>query len=160
MEWIQRVRYPDRPYDVEGVAVADDRVYLLAKATVPPRLFSVPLASSDQADTAVLETHLTGIPQPTAQDLLEDDRFGEFSSQPTGFDIDGRTAVVLTYRDAYLYRRRIGQDWVESFSSLPVRIPLPDHDGMEAVCLDGRGGLIVTRERQGTSRAGIFRVEL
>jgi hypothetical protein len=40
-------------------------------------------------------------------------------------DASGRLAVVLTYRDAWLFERRAGMSWVEAFGNPLQRLPLP-----------------------------------
>ena len=164
VEWIQRIGYPGGKRDVEAVAVNSDdgEILLISKARIPPELFSVPLLvpGSEEVVTATLVTRLRGIPAPNARHLLEDGLKGRYRSQVTGFDIKGRQAVLLTYGDAYLYRRRGDESWAETFLKLPARIPLPKNPRMEAGCIDREDGFIVTAERLGHSRAAIFRVQM
>ena len=80
---------------------------------------------------------------------------------PTAFDINGRDAVVVTYKEAYLYRRKLGQSWPEAFSDTPDRIRLPYTYGLESVAFGSKGRYFyVTGEREdGIGTADVFRVE-
>ena len=66
---------------------------------------------------------------------------------------DGRTLVVLTYKDAYLFQRDPGRPWQKTLSSPPQRIRLPHPNTgelvqREAICFDpGTGSLVVTSEK-------------
>ena len=51
---------------------------------------------------------LDGIPQPTERDLREDPSYGAYSSMPTAFDIHGRDAVVVTYKEALSVQAQVG----------------------------------------------------
>lgn len=66
----------------------------------------------------------------------------------TGMDIsrDGTTAVVLTYDNAYEYRREDGESWAQAFGKTPVEIVLPYREQGEAVCYGGGRQLILTSE--------------
>ena len=48
-------------------------------------------------------------------------------------DASGRLAVVLTYRDAWLFERRAGMSWVEAFGKPLQRLPLPPLSQAEAI---------------------------
>jgi hypothetical protein len=71
---------------------------------------------------------------------------------PTAFDLsaDGRFAVVLTYREAYLYERTAGEDWAKALGRLPQRIDLPAMAQAEGIAFarDGRT-IFVTSEGLG-----------
>jgi hypothetical protein len=158
--------YPDRSHDAEGVAVdpAGERVLILTKRDDPPLLFEVSLKppASDFPVTARKVLALDSIPPPSGDD--SDHPFGLFYSQPTGFDIspDGRRAVVLTYKDAYLFD--LGDRRVPPLSGnpIPVRLPHPagraDLRQREAICFapDGKA-LFVTSEGE---NPGLYRVDL
>lgn len=161
--WQVSYAYPDGYRDVEAVAVdpASESVLLLSKRHVPSEVYQVPLKSSGPV-TAALIARLTGIPQPEQRDLLEDPRWGRYRSTITGVDLRGRKAVVITYKDAYLYQRSRRQSWAEAFSGIPTRLPLPAMYGLESGAIDSQENyLYVLGEREdGTGRAGVFRAEL
>jgi hypothetical protein len=159
--------YPDRKHDAEGVAVdtVSEKVFVLTKRDNPPLLFELPLKplSGGQPIVAQKIATVSRIPPPSAEDLSE--KYGIFRSQPTALDFstDGLQAVVLTYKHAYLFKRRGRDSWAAALSGHPIPIPLPlpqdsgDLRQREAICFaaDGRA-LFVTSEGKG---AGIYRLE-
>ena len=158
--------YPDKGHDVEAVGVdaVGGKVLLLTKRDKPPLLFELPLtpATAQASATARLLTAVTGIPAPSGEDLFIP--FGKIRSQPTAMDIsaDGRQAVVLTYKNAYLFARRGDADWAAAFGAYPIVIPLPlpenttDLHQREAACFSSDdAALFVTSEG---SKAGIYRL--
>lgn len=163
-QWTIELEYPDGPRDVEAVAVDvdADTVLLISKRRVPAEVYSVPLAPVGRVVTARLIAHLKGIPEPSARDLREDKWFGKYRSSPTGFDLSGRKAVVVTYRDAYLFTRKRRESWGQALAGVPDRILLPPVHGLESVSFDQRANsLFVTGEREdGVGRSGLFRVML
>jgi hypothetical protein len=164
VEWQILYHYPDGYRDVEGVAVDDQtgKILLVSKRQVPAEVFELPLKPGNELVTASLIARLTGIPQPGERDRREDPDLGAYRSTPTGLDVRGRYAIVMTYKDAYLYERKRRQDWQETFAGIPARIPLPAMYGLESGAMDaGRDFLYVMGEREdGVGRAGLFRVEL
>jgi hypothetical protein len=95
------VRYPDRPHDVEALAVAPDgEVLLLTKGWQGRiKMFTVPLGTArDTSVTAVDEGTLDLMPQRTLGRLV------------TGAAVSpsGRRLVVRTYSEIDLYRRGPG----------------------------------------------------
>lgn len=163
LAWRFSFTFPEGYRDVESVAVdvGSDSIFVISKRYVPPEVFRLPLQPG--ADVVVAEpvVLLNGIPQPTERDLREDPSYGTHSSMPTAFDISGRDAVVVTYKEAYLYRRKLGEPWAEAFSGLPKRIRLPYISGLESVAFDSRGRYFyVTGERKnGVGTADVFRIE-
>ena len=166
--WSFQFNYPDGYRDCEAVAVDEDKqvIYLISKRRVPAEVFKLPLKPTLKPAgsqlTAVRVATLTGIPQPNDQDLGEAPYYGRFRSQPTALDITGRRAVVLTYKDAYLYERRAGNTWAETFQGIPRRILLPSVHLLEAGALDKKARfLLITGERpDGADRIGIFQAKL
>jgi len=163
--WRIAFRYPDKPHDAEAVAVdsTSEKILILTKRDNPPILFVLPLlppAGNGPVKARELEK-VTHIPPPAADDLQYP--FGVFRSQPTAMDLDPQNggAIVLTYKDAVLFRRLNGRSWSSAFGGSPrvIRLPLPnetrDLRQREAICFsrDGRS-LIVTSEGLG---AGIYR---
>ena len=158
--WAFDVTYPDDQRDSEAVAVAGDTVYLVSKRRVPAELYAVPLRPAEGQVVAERVSLLKGVPQPNATDLRQDPVWGATRSQPTALDIRGDTAVLLTYRDAYLYRFR--DSWPSTFAGLPERIVLPKTQQQEALGINRAGtAFLVTTERfEGRERANIFEVAL
>lgn len=71
---------------------------------------------------------------------------------------DGTKAVVLTYGDAYLYRRTSGEAWASVFSRSPERLRMPFRRQGESVCFDAAGQhLYLTSEQR---PAPVWRVDL
>jgi hypothetical protein len=159
--------YPDRNHDAEGVAVdpVGEKVFVLTKRDHPPLLFELPLKppSTNPPVVAKRVGEVTRIPPPSAEDLTK--KYGIFRSQPTALDLsaDGRYAVVLTYKHAYLFKRHNQDSWAAALAGNPITIPLPPPDEQsdfrqrEAICFaeDGRA-LFVTSEGRG---AGIYRLK-
>ena len=110
--------FPDCYRDVESVAVdaESNSIFLLSKRYVPPEVFRLPLQPSGDLTTAELVILLDGIPRPTERDLREDPSHGPYSSMSTAFDFNGKDDVVVTYKEAYLCRRKLGGTWPEAFS--------------------------------------------
>ena len=163
LAWQFSFNFPKGYRDVESVAVdtRSNSIFLISKRYVPPEVFRLPLQPGDGDVTAEPVVVLYGIPQPTERDLREDPTHGAYSSMPTAFDIHGRDAVVVTYKEAYLYRRKVGENWAEAFSGIPDRIRLPYISGLESVAFGSRGRYFyVTGERKdGVGTADIFRVK-
>ncbi|MDH5738258.1 MAG: hypothetical protein OEZ23_08090 [Gammaproteobacteria bacterium] len=177
-------RFPDGPRDCEAVAYDEttQSVFLISKHPVPAEVFRLSVGNRLSAaglpgrdtrsmgDNTVSETVLvaekiallTGIPQPTEQDLREDPDYGQYRSRVTAMDMKNNRAVVLTYKHAYLYERHDNLDWEDVFKGVPERIPLPPYFGREAAALtvDSRW-LYVSGERfKGRGAQPIFATEL
>jgi hypothetical protein len=166
--WRIPFHFEDGPRDCEAVAVDGGRVLLIAKRTEPPGLYELPLRPNDDADTAAKGTQelvarrigaVPGIPPPTRSDVKAARWLGRYFAMPTAFDIgaDGRFAVVLTYREAYLYERTPGEPWAKALGRPPQRIDLPALAQGEGIAFarDGRT-LFVTSEGLG---APLFRLD-
>ena len=162
--WEIRFRYPDGQRDVEAVAVdeAEERIYLISKRRVPPELFSLPLRPNGALMTATYEGRLQQLPQPSARDLREDPKWGRYRSSPTALAMQGRTAIVATYRDGYLFSRGKDESWAEAFRGTPRRVALPDVYGLEAAAFDvNEMNLLLVNERKGgIGRAALYEVDL
>ena len=160
--WSIEFSYPDGYRDVEAVAVDEEKIYLISKRRVPVEVYELPLRPGKMPIVAKRIGTLTGIPQPTDRDLREDPEFGKFRSMPTAFDINGRHAIVFTYRDAYYFRRGRRESWAAALTKIPKRILLPDIYGLEAGSFDTRAQhLYVTGEREdGVRRTGLYRVQM
>lgn len=152
--WQFDFRYADGPRDCEGAAVDTEnrQILLITKRTSPPQLYVLPLRPSLRTvATARRIAAVPHIPPPTAQDLAESPRFGAFQSQPTALDIrgDNRLAVILTYKDAYLFWRAAGASWPVALSRPPLTVNLPKLKQKETACLtpDGRILYVSTEQR-------------
>lgn len=147
-----RLTYPEGPRDCEAVAVAphEPAVYLLTKRDTPPHLYRVSL--SGEAETAVAEFLGTvkSLPPPTPQDLIEDPRYGASRSQPTAmsFSADGRRALVVTYKNAYLYLRNNGESWLDAMNRPPVTIDIPQFAQTEAGAMTPSGDVTFIASEQ------------
>ncbi|MBL6690679.1 MAG: hypothetical protein ISP91_09830 [Pseudomonadales bacterium] len=164
--WSIRFRFPDGYRDIEGVAVdeQEEQIYLVSKRRIPAEVFRLPLTSSDDTEivTAKRVARLRGVPAPTARDLREDPQYGESVSSPTAFDLKGRSAMVVTYKEAYLFRRSFRSTWDETFSELPVRVRLPEIHGLESgAFVASTDRFFVTGEREdGIGPMDVFEVRL
>ena len=164
--WRTLFSYPDGNHDAEAIAVdsAGESVLILTKRDAPPLLFEVDLKSipPDAPVTARKIAEVDRIPPPSLTDLAQ--KYGLVYSHPTGMDLssDGRRAVVLTYKHAYLFSRGREETWATAFSGKPIQVPLPhprdhvDFRQREAICftLDGNA-LMVTSEGK---NAGMYRL--
>jgi hypothetical protein len=164
--WVQKIQftYEDGPRDCEAVAVdaAAQKILLLSKRDRPPRLYQLPLDLSDRAPGLVARylSEVETIPPPTAADVREDPRFGRLRSQPTAMDIsaDGRLAVVQTYKNAYLYRKRPHGSWSQAFAAQPVSLVAPRMPQTEAICFgfDQKSVFVTTEQRP----APLYRIKI
>lgn len=155
-EWEIRFRYPDGPRDSESamVDVENERILLLSKRTEPPELYELPLRPTGDNEVAVAKLlgPIDTLPKPTARDLAarSDGKPRRFfwEWQPTAMDIsaDGRSAVILTYNDAYLYARDSSESWYKALQRQPVALNLNIFPGAEAIGFAGPQRLIITSE--------------
>jgi len=166
LDWTWRIRfmYADGPRDCEAVAVdpLENKILLLSKRRVPPVLYELPLKteSSHALHIARRVIVIENIPQPTADDLIEDPKFGRFRAQPTALDIspDGSLMVVLAYKDAFLYKRPASEHWAAVLQKPPQLIVMPQLRQAEALCFNSQGrSLYVTSEKR---PAPIYRLDI
>lgn len=163
--WQITFSYPDGNHDAEGVAVdeAADKVFVLTKRDNQPLLFELPLSPSADGQSLVARkiAAVNMRPPPLAGGPRR--KHTSYGSRPTALDLskNGRQAVVLTDRHAYLFTRDSGDSWGAAFSRPPALIPLPrskdDLSQREAICFapDDKA-IFVTSEGKG---AGIYRLE-
>jgi hypothetical protein len=171
--WRIPFRFEDGPRDCEAVAVdaAKQRALLLSKRTEPPVLYELALrpggpgsegGKGDGPPTLRVARRLgtaPGIPPPTRADVEEARWLGRYRSMPTGLDLspDGALAAVVTYKDAYLFRRAPNESWAATFARAPARIPLPPMQQAEAIAFEANGrSLFVTSEKR---PAPLFRLD-
>ncbi len=144
--WQLDFRYDGGPRDCEAVTVdeADHSVLLLTKRENPKRLYRLPLPGGRPpvgvATAALLGTVAT-VPQPTALDHLENPVQGRYFGQPTAMDLspDGRSLLVLTYKNALRWQRHERQPWIEALASAPEVIALPFLRQAEALAVAADG---------------------
>jgi hypothetical protein len=134
--WQIRFKYEDGPQDCEAVAVdaVRQRVMLLSKRKLTPVLYELALKPIDP-DTIAVANRLSTVPHfnwPTAMDLTP----------------DGLSAVVLTYNNGYLFKRRQNEDWPSAFERKPQRLRFDSLFQQEAVSFGFYGkSVFVTSER-------------
>lgn len=150
---LRRIRYtyPDGALDAEALAidVASDSVYILVKRTVPARLYRVSLfASGETTQVAVMLGEIASLPQPTQADLDNALAHQSWHWQPTAMDFarDGRMAVVLTYRGAYLFGRGPAESWQDALQEPPLRLDLGGIALAEAAAFGYNDSLFITVE--------------
>jgi hypothetical protein len=130
-----RFRFEDGPQDCEALAVdpVQRRIFLVGKrwgwtCGVYELDWDAP---SDQKVVAHEIAELT-VPLVTAMDVSS----------------DGRTAVVLTYGDAYAYHRHDDETWADAFSRPGIHVPMPKREQGESLCFSEDGLLLyVTSEK-------------
>ena len=152
--WRIRIRWPDGPRDCEAVAVdaARREVLLMSKKRVPPQLFRVPLEPTRGRRTLLAEQIAVAgtIPQPTAGELATHPQSGRYRAHVTSMALsrDGSTLVVLTYRDAYAFRRRDEEPWSRVLARAPRALGMPFLVQAESVTFapDGRS-VYITSEK-------------
>ncbi len=159
--WRLDFRYPDGARDCEAVAVDPvDRVILLvSKRDERPRLYRLALpqgallAPRTAPPTAEFLGEVAGVPPRPGLGRLLAAPLARYNDSPTALDIsrDGRTAVLVTPRNAYVYRRGTGVDWAQTLGRAPTVVPLPQIDQIEAVALsaDGRELFVGSEGRPG-----------
>lgn len=161
--WQVNYRYPDGPTDAEAAAVDTDnqRVLIVSKRTMPPRLYAVPLRPDDEK-TVIAEAlgPLTSLPKPTRQEVEFAPLKKDWYWQPVGMDIsaDNQAAVIITYRGLYYYQRQPGQDWYDAFNKRPLRVSLGNFRNAEAVAFgDNARTVYVTGE---SKHSAVLRIDL
>ena len=162
--WRMRIRWPDGPRDCEAVAIdaARGEVLLLSKKRVPAQLFRVPLEPTKGRETRLAQQIAVAgtIPQPDPQELQTHPQSGRYRAHVTSMALspDGRTLVVLTYRDAYRFDRAANETWGAAFSRQPEALGMPPLIQAESVTFSADGRAIyVTSEKL---PAPLVRIEL
>lgn len=155
--WRLDFRYPDGSRDCEAVAVdpVDREILLVSKRDVPPRLYRLPLPERTPRErlTAEYLGEIPGLPRLTLGERAAAPLESRYVHAPTGLDIsrDGASAVLVTARHAYVYRRLPGHSWLEAFAQPAAVLPLPDVPQIEAVAFaaDGRALFVGAEGRPG-----------
>lgn len=163
-EKIIRFAFPDGSHDCEASAYDpfSDSFLLVSKRTSPPVLYEVPFSSGSEGvvtATRICEVNLVPKPSESEKSI----KIPEKTMKVTGMDIsrDGLSMVILTYGDAFLFRKKSLKDsWKSSVSAPPQRITLLDYKDKrltqrEAVCFypDSKSILVTTENKP----AEIFR---
>ncbi len=152
VDWRIDYRYPDGPRDAESVTVdiEAERVLVLSKRDIPPRLYALPLRPGpDSVVTATRLGPVTSLPPPSRQDIEFAPKTKDWHWQPVGMDIsqDGLAAVILTYRAVYYYERAPGQDWFDALNAPPLRVGIGRFRNAEAIAFgDDKRTVVVTGE--------------
>ena len=139
--WQLTFRYPDGPRDCEAVAVdpLDRSIVLVTKRDRPPRIYRLPLPDRTPpgAQVARFEGELLHLPRATVSQRLASPLSSRYWYEPTALDIsrDGLTAVVLTPKQAFRYRRAKGEPWAEVLARPGEPIDLPAFPQTEAAAL-------------------------
>ncbi|MGB0133040.1 hypothetical protein [Dokdonella sp.] len=147
-EWRMRFRYPDGAHDCEAMAVdtRSRQILLLSKRSSTPAVYALSLdADTGKVQVARRLTHLRTLPQPTADERTARFPAARLGNLPTAMDIDtdGRRAIVLTYRDVWLFPRAENESWLQAFGRVPQRLPLPPMAQAEALGFDREGESIL-----------------
>ncbi|WP_374144805.1 hypothetical protein AB2S62_06350 [Vibrio sp. NTOU-M3] len=128
--WVSSFSFEDRPRDCEAVAIdsVNNKILLLSKRTESQILYELPLTfERSWRMVAKRLGEITPLPEPEKQSYRLID-LANYTNKPTSMDIseDGLSAVVLTYGDAFIFKKDTPeQDWLSTLNSQPERIPLP-----------------------------------
>ena len=145
--WRLRFRYPDGAHDCEAFAVdvPGRQILLLTKGRPRPVLYALPLSAGDGSiKVARRLLGVEAIPVPTPEERAARFPAARLGGSPTAMDIDvgARRAIVLTYRDIWIFRRNAGDSWIDAFARSPQRLPLPALAQAEAIGFDRAGNAI------------------
>lgn len=164
--WRIVFQYPGQPRDAEAVAVdvSTGSVLVVTKREFRPLLFVLPLNPPPGQPVVAREVGEVGqMPLRFSADPLS--QYARNATRPTALDISpsGDSAVLLTYRDAYLFSRLAGQRWEDILRTTgrPILLPSPDDTldlrTRESACFgaDGRRIFVTTEGK----RAGLYEME-
>lgn len=145
--WTIRFQYEDGPRDCEAVAVDETagKILLLTKRDIPPVLYTLSLdPGDDSVRMAWKDGEAVGLPKPNIVELGAGPLLGGYADMVTAMDVsqDGARALVLTYKNAYLFDRSPGTSWIEVFSSQPRSMNLPTLPQAEGACFARDGQTI------------------
>lgn len=152
--WRLRFRYADGAHDSEAMAVdVSRREILLVNKHAPLAVYRLPLGPPVKGPGILVAEKLRdldAIPQPNASERQARFPAARFGGSPTGLDIDpaGHRAILLTYRDIWLFTRSPHADWSQAFAGKPRQISLPPIAQAEAIAFDRRTqAILVSGER-------------
>ena len=164
--WTIDFRYPDGPRDAEAIAVnvEDERVLILTKRDIPPRLYDVPLRPDEREADEILIASLVGdvamLPKPSRSDLEYATQLNNWHWQPTGMDIarDNSAVTILTYSGVYYFERRPGETVLESLERPPLRFDIRNVRDAESVAFGADSNtLFITVEKK---HAPLLRIDM
>lgn len=145
--WSITYTYEDGPRDCESVAVdtVADKIILLSKRDIPPVLYELPLKKDKNAVAKKL-IEIKPLPQ-IVDDIMD---FGSNTGRPTAMDIsaDGLSAVVLTYGNAFIYKKIPSKKWSDVFTASPKEIFVPRMRQAESICFNRDGLKIYVTSEQ------------
>jgi hypothetical protein len=152
--WQVNFKLPEGARDIEAVAVdaRAEAIYLIAKRHFPRVLYRLPLRPV-HGDAVLVADHIgtfSTLPPASNVEKNRDPKFGRFQGDITSLALDatGRHALLLSYRDLYLYTRLAGEPLLKSLSRKPRRLRLPPMPQAEAIAVDPAGATaIVISER-------------
>lgn len=156
--WKMDFRYEDGPRDCEAMAVDGKagHLYLLSKRDRSPVLYRLPLPQKSfesPGETRVAERlgEVTSLPAISDGDLEENPLSAHFLAMPTAMDFapDLRSVIVVTPKDAHLFRRGAKQSWLDALNGVPTLVDLPPLAQIEAATISADGNhLYVTSEKR------------
>ncbi len=114
--------------DCESVAVDvnEQAIYLLEKRVYPAGLYRLPLRPTDgRVQVPTLVGKVTTLPQPDPELAKIKSVKASWRANVTDMDFaaDGTAAVVVTYANAYYYRRAPDESWADAMARPPERLP-------------------------------------
>lgn len=119
--------YEDGPHNCEaiGVDATNQRFILVEKREgAMCNVYEMPLPNRRDKEPLVAKKIATiAIPTVTGMDI----------------SVDGLRAIVLTYGDAYEYKRGKEQTWAQAFAARARIIPMPYRRKGESICYGGDG---------------------
>lgn len=140
--WQIDFKLPEGSRDIEAVAVdaRAETIYLIAKRHFPRVLYRLPLrpAHHDAVHVAENVGTFSTLPPANNAEKNRDPKFGRFQGDITSLALDANDgyALVLSYRDLYVYPRAPGEPLLKSLSRKPRRMHLPPMPQAEAIALD------------------------
>ena len=149
--WEIKLQFPDGPRDVEAVAVdvKNERVLLLSKRNLPPVLYSVPLRPTGDRVTATRLGAVRSLPPPKRSDVMAAPKTKSWFWQPTAMDLHGDTAIILTYRALYWYKRQPDESWFDTLNRTPTAQSLGRIPGAESATIGAdHSAAFITVERK------------
>ncbi len=133
-------QYEDGPRDCESVAVepSTNKIFLLSKRDQPPQLYELPLhlTGSTEVITARRVGNIQSI--PIRKPVYPFTSSGDYNTA-MDFSPDGRQAVVLTYRDLFIFNRQKGESWLVAMNRPYLSFSLPEITQAESVCFSVNG---------------------
>ncbi|MFH0879654.1 MAG: hypothetical protein V2A34_08065, partial [Lentisphaerota bacterium] len=133
---VVRFQYEDGPHNCEAMGV-------------DPSTGFIYLATKDGRDSCgVFELAQT---PGGDKDVITAKRIADLNlPRITAMDIspDGLRAIILTYKDAYLFRRSPAETWRDAFAKTPERVRLPERRQGESVCFSSDGKTLYLTSEQ------------